>query len=130
MKTAAKTFLAALLLVTALGTPLRAAENDPANDAQPVRIDNTGIHVGGSDPVDINMPNWGNRVGPLIPIVAIVFTFGSPVAVLGLFFYFRYRRNRMMHETLRAMVEKGVPIPPELLAGDGAGLAHSLKAAP
>jgi hypothetical protein len=54
--------------------------------------------------------------------------FGSPVAILGLFFYFRHRRNRMMHETLRAMIEKGVPIPPELLAGGGAALANAANA--
>ena len=35
----------------------------------------------------------------------------------------------MLHETLRKMVEKGVPIPPELLAGGGTALANTVSAA-
>ena len=142
MKIASSILLASIVLLNTLAVPLRAqtqaaeAETNKAlapasNDAAPkedVRIDRTGIHVGGSEPVDINIPDWGSQVGPLIPIVAMVAVFGSPVAILGLFFYFRHRRNRMMHETLRAMIEKGVPIPPELLAGGGAALANAANA--
>ena len=47
----------------------------------------------------------------LIPIIAI-----SIVGLMvGLQIYFRFRKNKMLHETLRAMVDKGMPIPPELL---------------
>ncbi|HEY2952605.1 MAG TPA: DUF6249 domain-containing protein [Verrucomicrobiae bacterium] len=141
MKTAPTLLLAAAFLLHPLATPVDAqsdassdakADNAPAgvakggslspdDDLAPVRIDHTGIHVGGADPVDINVPDigWGSRVGPLIPIVSILAVFGMPVAIIGLLLYFRHRRNKMLHETLRAMVEKGVPIPPELISGPG-----------
>ena len=37
------------------------------------------------------------------------------MAIVGLVAYFRARKQKQLHETLRAMIEKGVPIPPELL---------------
>ena len=49
-------------------------------------------------------------------IIAIVAGCGLPVAILGIIFYYAHRRNKLLHETLRAFVEKGAPIPPELLA--------------
>ena len=53
----------------------------------------------------------------VIPIVALaVFGFfGCPVLVFGLLFYFAFSRNRMMHRTIRLMVEKGQPVPEALL---------------
>jgi hypothetical protein len=51
----------------------------------------------------------------VVPIFGIIFTFGMPIAIVATVVYFRHRRNRMLHETLRAMIEKGVAIPPELL---------------
>jgi hypothetical protein len=51
----------------------------------------------------------------IIPIVAIVFVFGMPVFIVALVVYSRHRRQRLLHETIRTMIEKGVPIPPELL---------------
>ncbi len=39
-----------------------------------------------------------------------------PVAIIGLAGYFSHRRNKMAHDTLQAMIEKGVPITPELVA--------------
>ncbi len=51
----------------------------------------------------------------LEPLFGIVFVFGMPVAIVATVMYFRHRRNRMLHETLRGMIEKGVTIPPELL---------------
>jgi Domain of unknown function (DUF6249) len=46
-------------------------------------------------------------------IVAIVF--GCPVAIVAVVLIYRYRKNVMLHRTLAAMIDKGVPIPPELL---------------
>jgi hypothetical protein len=46
-------------------------------------------------------------------IVAI--TFACPVAIVGAILFYRYRRNLALHKTLVAMIDKGVPIPPELL---------------
>ena len=54
----------------------------------------------------------------VIPIVAVVFMsiFGAPVLIVGLIMYFTFSRNRMMHRTIRMMVEKGQPVPAALLA--------------
>jgi len=142
MKT--KALLAAVSLLALVALPLRAqagadpkakdepaavAKDEPAsNDARggrdSVRIDQTGVHVGGEDPVDIRLPNFGgsSSLGPLLPIISVVMVFGTPVAIVALFVALRHRRNRMFHETLRAMVEKGVPIPPELLSRGGVPL--------
>lgn len=153
MKTTPKALLAAILLLTLVAVPLRAQNdadtktkdesaavakdeavtNDPKGARESVRIDHTGVHVDGEEKVDITMPNWGGVLGPLLPIISVVMVFGMPIAIVALFVALRHRRNRMMHETLRAMVEKGVPIPPELLATGGAmpgasnGAHHAYK---
>jgi hypothetical protein len=93
-------------------------------DHPPVRIDETGVHVGGANPVDINVPDIARGHGDfatralqnLTGMLAIVGTFGMPVAVIAIVFYFKHRRNKMAHDTLQAMIEKGIPITPELVA--------------
>ena len=52
----------------------------------------------------------------LVPLVSVVVVFGAIVGVFGTFFLYLQRRNQTLHETVRLMVEKGVAIPPELLA--------------
>jgi hypothetical protein len=55
-----------------------------------------------------------DEIPALVPlIVAIVFA--CPVALIGVILYYRHRRNRMLHQTIAAMIDKGTPIPPELL---------------
>jgi Domain of unknown function (DUF6249) len=53
----------------------------------------------------------------VIPLVAIVFmtVFGAPVLIVAVIMYFGFSRNRMMHRTIRMMVEKGQEVPPALL---------------
>jgi hypothetical protein len=82
-----------------------------------VRVDDTGIHIGGPNPVDISGPaslRHNNMVWS--SIFAIVGSFGMPVFIIAIVFYTKHRRNRMTHETLRMMIEKGTPITPELVA--------------
>ena len=94
-----------------------------------VRVESNGIHIGGnngSPPVDIN---WGNSSDILKPtfgktIIALtailspfIAIFGLPAAVIFTVFYFRHRKDKMTHETVRAMVERGIPVTPELIAG-------------
>lgn len=71
--------------------------------------------------------------------IAIIAPFVFVLAIIAIIHYSRYRKNKMLHETLRAMIDKGAPIPPELfkdskrprndfrtgliLIGIGAGLA-------
>jgi hypothetical protein len=86
-----------------------------------VRIDKSGVHIGGAHPVDINVPSIANhhkdRGGiDVVGIVGVVFGCTIPIAIVAIIFYSRHRRLKMHHETIRAMVEKGLPIPPELVA--------------
>lgn len=127
MKNASIKFLAAILFSAIAIVPLRAQTNAPAengtnspvavtnsapasnsiamtetkaqkpsSESSPVRIGNTGVHNG-----DIHI-----SLAPFITFIVIV----------AIFSYSNHRRNKMMHETMRAMIEKGVPITPELLA--------------
>ena len=59
-----------------------------------------------------------------IPIVAIVFLsiFGAPVAIVVMIGIFSIIATRMRQRTIRMMVEKGQPVPAELLAPATRGL--------
>ncbi len=85
-----------------------------------VRIDETGVHIGGPGGVDIQTPRatrgYAEAGKHLVSIVAIVCTFGMPVAIVAVAAYFHHRRTKLAHETLRMMIDKGMPITPELVA--------------
>ena len=90
------------------------AQSRPANDP----VTNTAS----PDPSRQNYPQTYFRPWRLFPwgIYAI------PVAIVAVVLFFKHRRNAMMHQTLRAMIEKGVPVTPELVAAlrsqcDGGG---------
>jgi hypothetical protein len=86
-----------------------------------VRIDESGVHIGGPNPVDINAPSsWhhrSERAIDVVGIVGVVFGCTVPIVIVAIVFYARHRRLKMHHETIRAMIEKGMPIPPEMAAG-------------
>jgi hypothetical protein len=48
-------------------------------------------------------------------IVVPVCFFGATVGIVALVAGLRLKRNKLLHETMRAMIDKGQPIPPELL---------------
>src|SRR4029077_2442156 len=54
----------------------------------------------------------------VVPIVAVVFLtiFGAPVLIVAVILYFGFSKSRMTHRTIRMLVEKGQPVPAELLA--------------
>jgi hypothetical protein len=54
----------------------------------------------------------------VVPIVGVVFLtiFGAPVLIVAVILYFGFSKSRMTHRTIRMMVEKGQPVPAELLA--------------
>ena len=54
----------------------------------------------------------------VVPIVAVVFLtiFGAPVLIVAVILYFGFSKTRMQHRTIRMLVEKGQPVPAELLA--------------
>jgi hypothetical protein len=87
----------------------------------PVRVDETGVHVGGANPVDINVPSFKHHGlegrTDVVDIIAVVFGCSIPIVIVAIVFYARHRRLKMHHETIRAMIEKGMPIPPEMAAG-------------
>jgi uncharacterized protein DUF6249 len=106
-------------------TPSAAASVSPSEDLadkihqrieQKLRKHHHGIVVDGNDEGEKrgseDFPEWA------IPIVAIVFMtiFGAPVLIVAVIMYFGFSRNRMMHRTIRMMVEKGQPVPPALLS--------------
>lgn len=52
---------------------------------------------------------------PMLVPVIVGIVFACPVAIVAVILWYRHRRNAMLHKTLAAMIDKGVPIPPELL---------------
>lgn len=106
-------------LTLAVAPMLRAAES-PAQDglakdvaqSRPDTPGQTDVSKETVRPQDLAMMKSG-RLAEAIPILLIVF--GCPVVMVGLVAYFRARKQKQLHDTLRIMIEKGVPIPPELL---------------
>jgi hypothetical protein len=88
-----------------------------------VRIDETGVHIGGPSPVDIQVPTiksrhpMTERAIDVVGLVGVVCGCIVPIVIVAIVFYFRHRRLKVHHETMRAMIEKGMPIPPEMIAG-------------
>src|ERR1043166_7199831 len=67
----------------------------------------------------VTINNHADEIPALVvPIVAVVFLsiFGAPVLIVAVILYFGFSKTRMKHRTIRMLVEKGQPIPPELLA--------------
>jgi hypothetical protein len=129
MKTTSQIFFATILLCTFAALPLQAqtstaAETGMTNsevtntvsqakagDSQGVRspdirVDAPSFHINGED--------IKQSLAVMIPIIAIVMGCSIPIVIVGLQLYFRHRQNIVLHETLRTMVDKGVPIPPEM----------------
>jgi hypothetical protein len=110
-------------------SPAKEKKTDHSADHPAVQIGPSGIHIGGPNPVDIESGFGAGHSGnpftdtsfteAVIAIVAILSPFVFCIVLGALFFYFRFRRQRILHETLRAMIDKGVPIPPELITGPG-----------
>src|SRR5438552_48368 len=73
------------------------------------------IDTGGKDE-DADLEKMRDFIA--IPIVAIVFLsiFGAPVLIVATIGIFALIGNRMRQRTIRMMVEKGQPVPAELLA--------------
>lgn len=83
-----------------------AAEKPQAAQTPSARVDAPAFHINGDD--------IKQSLAVMIPIIAIVMGCSIPIVIVGLQLYFRHRKNIVLHETLRTMVEKGVPIPPEM----------------
>jgi len=51
-----------------------------------------------------------------IAIVSILVSFGLPVLIVAITLFYKLRREQMIHDTIARLAEKGLPVPPELLA--------------
>ena len=51
----------------------------------------------------------------VIPIVGLVVSFGLPLLLVVIILYYKHRKQRMNHDTIVRLAEKGLPVPPELL---------------
>ncbi|MEY2880138.1 MAG: hypothetical protein RLZZ15_2518 [Verrucomicrobiota bacterium] len=63
-------------------------------------------------PVLLGALDLGSTIGLVIPVVAIVI--GGVIAIGGM--YFHHNQKKLVHDTARLALEKGQPVPPELLA--------------
>jgi hypothetical protein len=117
MKNTIKTLLAGLLLFIPAAC-LRAQTNlEPASSnsvASAVASMNATPALVSATPV--NTPPFSVTHVQSSDVFPILASFGMPVLVVGMAFFFKYRKDRLAHETLRAMIEKGMPITPELIA--------------
>jgi hypothetical protein len=105
-------------LALTTGAGLRAAESPAPGGLAEVAASTRSASSPPADPgttagpqAPSKTPKSSSGAALAIPIVV----FSCPVAIVGLVAYFRARKQKQLHETLRAMIEKGVPIPPELL---------------
>ncbi len=55
------------------------------------------------------------RLPDVNDIVTTIAVFGCILLVVAILGFLRHRRTRMLHDTVRLMIEKGTAIPPELL---------------
>lgn len=51
----------------------------------------------------------------VVAMTALITGFALPVVLVALILYYRHRKARLAHETITRLVEKGLPVPPELL---------------
>jgi Domain of unknown function (DUF6249) len=78
---------------------------------------NFGITIDDKDD-DAHVRSDGDIPKSVLPIVAITMLaiFGLPVAIVAVIMFSSWAKTRSLHRTVRMMVEKGQPVPPELLA--------------
>lgn len=70
---------------------------------------------------DVDAEQIGTAGGIAVAIIGVIFTtlFGAPVLIVAAIMFFSYLKNRSLHRTVREMVAKGQPVPPELFAPPG-----------
>src|SRR5205823_1107832 len=73
-----------------------------------ITIDSDGGHISTDD----GIPSFV----PLVAVISILAVFGFPVAIVAVVLASSWAKTRSLHRTVRMMVEKGQPVPPELLA--------------
>ena len=51
----------------------------------------------------------------VIAFTGLVASFAMPVLLVAIILYYKHRKQRLTHETIARLAEKGLPVPPELL---------------
>jgi hypothetical protein len=103
-----------ILLLAILATPALAQTD--AEEAQKAGLSDAAIAKLTPEQLHDVLRHQDNREPPIVATIAVIgFFSASTLSVLGILFAV-YRIYRQRSETLRAMVEKGVQIPPELIA--------------
>src|SRR5881227_80556 len=71
---------------------------------------------------DSRSPSMGTMARNPIPIaiISVLAVFGFPVVIVAVIMFSSWARTRSLHRTVRMMVEKGQPVPPELLSSPAA----------
>jgi hypothetical protein len=62
-----------------------------------------------------NISDWFGVIGAIVPVVAIL----MPVAIVFVALYFRHQRQVSLHETIKHLADKGMPVPKDLLDPPG-----------
>ena len=121
MKNTWKRFIAVVVLLGAV-SPVGArgavtvyADEIPASAVVPTAVTNPPATETSAEGAKMPSTEHRSREVDLVAIVAIVIGCMVPITIVSIISYSRHRRFKMQHETMRAMIEKGVPIPPELL---------------
>lgn len=106
-----------ILLITVLALPALAQTPTDAEEAQKAGLSDAAVAKLSADQLhDVLRHQHAPPEPPAVAMIAVVgFFLASTLMVLGVLFAV-YRIYRQRSETLRVMVEKGVPIPPELIA--------------
>jgi hypothetical protein len=81
-------------------------------------LHNKGIHFdinSDSDSGETSGRDHHNDDIPALVVPIIMVVFGTPILIVAVILYFGFSRSRMMHRTVRMMVEKGQPVPAALL---------------
>jgi hypothetical protein len=52
----------------------------------------------------------------LIAITGMLVAFGLPLLLVVVILFYKHRKLQMTHETIARLADKGLPVPPELLA--------------
>ena len=69
--------------------------------------------------INITIPDsfsFGGLSSVIVPIFAILFTFGSPVLVIGLLLLFSYRKRKQRDALVAKFIDAGKDVPSEVLA--------------
>lgn len=113
----------------------RGDEADEDDGDQDVNIDENGVHirkrvhVHGDDEEEsaahLEYRKAKEKADTLVEIVVPAIVFGTIFGIIGLFMFFRYKARRESLETVRMFLEKGQPIPAELMDSLKTGSAKS-----